>query len=113
MRKDGWTYWTTGLPDNSQAFQDLQRLADELGVTKAEATRLLLIAYSKASRGQWSQLWGFSMAPVITSPHLVQNRSEEHTSELQSHSDLVCRLLLEKKNKLEHTRCTAVTVNIG
>src|SRR5438034_1956596 len=31
------------------------------------------------------------------SPHKV-NRSEEHTSELQSHSDLVCRLLLEKKN---------------
>src|SRR5438132_7697936 len=29
-------------------------------------------------------------------------RSEEHTSELQSHSDLVCRLLLEKKNELVH-----------
>src|SRR5260221_3742143 len=28
-----------------------------------------------------------------------QDRSEEHTSELQSHSDLVCRLLLEKKKK--------------
>src|SRR5437588_3953752 len=28
-----------------------------------------------------------------------QARSEEHTSELQSHSDLVCRLLLEKKKK--------------
>src|SRR5438132_6308491 len=28
-----------------------------------------------------------------------KNRSEEHTSELQSHSDLVCRLLLEKKKK--------------
>src|SRR5260221_5556649 len=28
------------------------------------------------------------------------NRSEEHTSELQSHSDLVCRLLLEKKKKI-------------
>src|SRR5947207_11542966 len=28
-----------------------------------------------------------------------QGRSEEHTSELQSHSDLVCRLLLEKKKK--------------
>src|SRR5436190_5097058 len=27
-----------------------------------------------------------------------ETRSEEHTSELQSHSDLVCRLLLEKKN---------------
>src|SRR5438034_7606856 len=29
-------------------------------------------------------------------------RSEEHTSELQSHSDLVCRLLLEKKKKKEN-----------
>src|SRR5260221_4379418 len=27
-------------------------------------------------------------------------RSEEHTSELQSHSDIVCRLLLEKKKKV-------------
>src|SRR5260221_2314729 len=27
-------------------------------------------------------------------------RSEEHTSELQSHSDLVCRLLLEKKKRM-------------
>src|SRR5208283_5888129 len=29
----------------------------------------------------------------------VSRRSEEHTSELQSHHDLVCRLLLEKKKK--------------
>src|SRR5438034_2744646 len=29
----------------------------------------------------------------------IYERSEEHTSELQSHSDLVCRLLLEKKKK--------------
>src|SRR5260370_6641005 len=29
----------------------------------------------------------------------VDPRSEEHTSELQSHLNLVCRLLLEKKNK--------------
>src|SRR5438034_5095699 len=32
-------------------------------------------------------------------PMTLALRSEEHTSELQSHSDLVCRLLLEKKNK--------------
>src|SRR5436190_5077377 len=31
-------------------------------------------------------------------PYAQLGRSEEHTSELQSHSDLVCRLLLEKKN---------------
>src|SRR2546428_7741709 len=35
---------------------------------------------------------------VVTHPDLV-DRSEEHTSELQSRSDLVCRLLLEKKKK--------------
>src|SRR5947207_6472675 len=33
-------------------------------------------------------------------------RSEEHTSELQSHSDLVCRLLLEKKKKKNRTKKT-------
>src|SRR5215211_1480107 len=32
-------------------------------------------------------------------PEGAARRSEEHTSELQSHSDLVCRLLLEKKKK--------------
>src|SRR4051812_49952195 len=31
-------------------------------------------------------------------------RSEEHTSELQSHVNLVCRLLLEKKNRRPHAR---------
>src|SRR5260370_13766685 len=32
-------------------------------------------------------------------PAAGQGRSEEHTSELQSHLNLVCRLLLEKKNR--------------
>src|SRR5260370_11328854 len=31
-------------------------------------------------------------------------RSEEHTSELQSHLNLVCRLLLEKKKKIDHNQ---------
>src|SRR5206468_10905078 len=48
----------------------------------------------------------FAMAPVPPGSRVVRmsrdipghSRSEEHTSELQSRSDLVCRLLLEKKN---------------
>src|SRR2546430_10292079 len=36
-------------------------------------------------------------------------RSEEHTSELQSQSNLVCRLLLEKKKSTKHTRSLAHT----
>src|SRR5437773_3807415 len=37
-------------------------------------------------------------------------RSEEHTSELQSHHDLVCRLLLEKKKKKKHLLAICSTV---
>src|SRR2546430_7883889 len=41
----------------------------------------------------------------IGAPPLV--RSEEHTSELQSQSNLVCRLLLEKKKKKNNTHSTS------
>src|SRR5947207_15179411 len=37
-------------------------------------------------------------------PNGCDTRSEEHTSELQSHSDLVCRLLLEKKKKTKNKK---------
>src|SRR2546427_3562797 len=44
-------------------------------------------------------------ACVITPVRIQRSRSEEHTSELQSQSNLVCRLLLEKKKKNnEHQR---------
>src|SRR5260370_23399041 len=44
---------------------------------------------------------GTSPCQVSQSRHLARrrSRSEEHTSELQSHLNLVCRLLLEKKKK--------------
>src|SRR5438034_3446819 len=45
-------------------------------------------AHPRGGRGRWLSL-----------PSHRHGRSEEHTSELQSHSDLVCRLLLEKKKK--------------
>src|SRR5260221_9460748 len=39
-------------------------------------------------------------------------RSEEHTSELQSHSDLVCRLLLEKKKKKNHANARYIIIEV-
>src|SRR2546430_2929247 len=48
-------------------------------------------------------------AAVQTTPETVNPaRSEEHTSELQSQSNLVCRLLLEKKKKQRHP-CTVTS----
>src|SRR5437667_5581213 len=39
------------------------------------------------------------LAPGMVAFTAMNSRSEEHTSELQSHHDLVCRLLLEKKKE--------------
>src|SRR5438132_9084165 len=48
---------------------------------------------------------------LVVAHSSVPCRSEEHTSELQSHSDLVCRLLLEKKKKKEQTMRTLPTTS--
>src|SRR5688500_19716203 len=56
---------------------------------------------SKAERGRTDDLVGRSTRPTRPwSPTVGRSwRSEEHTSELQSPCNLVCRLLLEKKKK--------------
>src|SRR5205085_3310491 len=45
-----------------------------------------------------------SMTSSSASARAQPGRSEEHTSELQSQSNLVCRLLLEKKKKKQHKK---------
>src|SRR5438105_11374694 len=65
--------------------------------------RSTLFPYTTLFRSRWR---GVSPSPRSrrrccrsTRPPLPAIRSEEHTSELQSRVDLVCRLLLEKKKK--------------
>src|SRR5438477_5283919 len=41
---------------------------------------------------------------ILGSKAVINGRSEEHTSELQSHVNLVCRLLLEKKKKKNNNK---------
>src|SRR5260370_16867781 len=66
---------------------------------------------SPGTSGRWDSRWR-APPPRIPAPGC---RSEEHTSELQSHLNLVCRLLLEKKNKnstnilLHHSSYTNLT----
>src|SRR5438105_8460929 len=50
-----------------------------------------------------------AVAGPATAPRPV--RSEEHTSELQSRVDLVCRLLLEKKKKKKRKECTRTKIH--
>src|SRR2546430_3979172 len=55
----------------------------------------------EADRGQ-AQIESRPARPGGELPEQAAQRSEEHTSELQSQSNLVCRLLLEKKKKNEN-----------
>src|SRR2546426_6211786 len=49
-------------------------------------------------------------ATLVATQRGMEARSEEHTSELQSPCNLVCRLLLEKKKKTNRTMQTATTL---
>src|SRR2546430_8861553 len=66
------------------------------------------VACATAHRHELQQLllttphWLVQMLRRPATPHCML-RSEEHTSELQSQSNLVCRLLLEKKNNTSST----------
>src|SRR5438034_8592122 len=55
----------------------------------------------KGESQRWAALQSLIVLRLCSKCARSDSRSEEHTSELQSHSDLVCRLLLEKKNVLE------------
>src|SRR5260370_9799952 len=54
------------------------------------------------------------LAGIVVEPteDLLRLRSEEHTSELQSHLNLVCRLLLEKKNN-HYYECRRYCMIVG
>src|SRR5438034_7951594 len=69
-------------------------LHDALPISFASATLALRCRPSTAS----CCFRGLRRWPCVSNA-MWRTRSEEHTSELQSHSDLVCRLLLEKKKK--------------
>src|SRR5438034_10203684 len=63
--------------------------------------RSTLFPYTTLFRSDLSKVSDGTPTPGDLAAHrpIDRMRSEEHTSELQSHSDLVCRLLLEKKKK--------------
>src|SRR5438034_8562689 len=66
-----------------------------VGVTDASGDHTVFLGCNAATH-----------SPSGTDGWTSDSRSEEHTSELQSHSDLVCRLLLEKKKKKKKNKKT-------
>src|SRR2546428_8112963 len=72
---------------------------DQFKALKSDAQRTSVV--SAPVHNRITGTWTVYLERKLTGPNgelaLKVNRSEEHTSELQSRSDLVCRLLLEKK----------------
>src|SRR2546430_8837096 len=84
--------YTTLFRSDLERHRRERRLADRPGGSKklqSEAAGGLAPLVS-SHLGRW---------PLSARPRSTDHRSEEHTSELQSQSKLVCRLLLEKKKK--------------
>src|SRR2546427_1638614 len=75
----------------------------------AESERLIEAALELLLKGRTTLIIAHRLSTVRRADRLVvldrgRVRSEEHTSELQSQSNLVCRLLLEKKKKRRQIR---------
>src|SRR5438552_5821199 len=67
-------------------------------------TTLFRSSVSSFSAKAVGHMWPSSRFALSLKPNVAYRRSEEHTSELQSPDHLVCRLLLEKKNKKDARR---------
>src|SRR5450755_1227387 len=67
-RREDYEHWSMGLPMASEALQDLDTVCGELGLTRGEVSRLIVITWSRARRGTVQHLWGFpsSIAPGST-----------------------------------------------
>src|SRR5437773_8158043 len=98
-----WTLFATGI------------VAMRLRFTRSSTLTLpalTLAVYPRWPSSERTSMWdcgspvGISASSLRVEGSITPTafRSEEHTSELQSHHDLVCRLLLEKKKK--HTHAT-------
>src|SRR2546426_7387467 len=82
----------------------LVRAGADVRVAMTEAaTRFVTPVTFQALSNQpvWSDLWDQRVPDAMG--HIELSRSEEHTSELQSPCNLVCRLLLEKKKQPAHS----------
>src|SRR5437773_5720997 len=72
--------------------------------TLFRSARMIAKIESDAPAGAEEPIVAVPLNPTPVAGGLKLTRSEEHTSELQSHHDLVCRLLLEKKKKKNKTQ---------
>src|SRR2546427_3698910 len=90
---------------NDTATTEIYTLSLHDALPISDRQHLLLAARERRARLIRSLGEDREQLPDPLGPLEPRARSEEHTSELQSQSNLVCRLLLEKKKKNKETSC--------
>src|SRR5205809_5178642 len=91
---EGWRH--VKVTDRHTAVDYARVLKDLADIHFAHANTIVLVQDNLSIHSKASLYEAF---PAVEARRLDQNRSEEHTSELQSRLHLVCRLLLEKKKR--------------
>jgi len=85
VKKD-YESWQTGLRQGSDELEDLDIFAEEHGFTRQEATRQILIMWSKARRGKLTQTYGFfspSTYPVGPVPAAPTTATPENAKQVK------------------------------
>src|SRR2546427_5768738 len=91
----------TAVPNNPECSSPLDAPSLYDAMIAAEMVNVGSAVHSSATANPAMML----VAGPVTEAAAI-DRSEEHTSELQSQSNIVCRLLLEKKKNIKHTQTT-------
>src|SRR5438132_5939720 len=100
LERAGAQLYCPRVPPASSISARAARLADL--IRALPEPRVNIVAHSMGGLDARYAISRLGLADKVAS--LVTIRSEEHTSELQSHSDLVCRPLLEKKKQTQLQR---------
>src|SRR2546428_14176001 len=101
----GWRRLGVAISDEGQTTCRAAKVVFFFFLMIRRPPRSTLFPYTTLFRSQWAggSAPQFTVTGALSGGETVKGvalaRSEEHTSELQSRSDLVCRLLLEKKKK--------------
>src|SRR5690606_40256888 len=97
-------FHVTGVQTCALPIYDEDVLALELGAHRVELLlhRLLALLLARHDEGP-ADVAVLVEALAVLDAEATRDRSEEHTSELQSRENLVCRLLLEKKKAINTT----------
>src|SRR5690625_6417481 len=93
--------WTSFCSPDERQGSRLMRIPSQEEKVQAILDARAPVAEYLASIGKVDAFESFTRDEICGLIRVAQERSEEHTSELQSRGHLVCRLLLEKKKNIQ------------